>query len=117
MGSRGSRTTAISRSWRCRGASRSDVFSDPLAVTSPLLLFTGVEDDLDVTGSLSDRSRATLRRRHEAAERRTFVHNRVTDVERVDIDGLIPLSRLELGVRDGGVENLRDLHRRMLLRE
>src|SRR3954470_17687356 len=103
MGSRGSRTTAISRSWRCRGGSRSDVFSDPLAVTSPLLLFTGVEDDLDVTGSLSDRSGATLRGRHEAPQRRALVHDRVTDIEGVDVDGLVPLSRLELGVGDGGV--------------
>src|SRR5207247_6352172 len=66
---------------------------------SAQLLFVCVENDLDVTGSLSDRSRATLRCRHEAAERRTLVHDCVLDVERIDVDRLIPLSRLELGVR------------------
>src|SRR2546430_12212131 len=48
----------------------------------------GVENDLDVTGSLSDRRRAPLRGRHEAAQRRAFVHDRVTDVERIDVDRL-----------------------------
>src|SRR6202030_2793558 len=81
------------------------------------LYFSGVEDDLDVAGSLSDRCGATLRRRHEAAKRRAFIHDRVTDKKRVHVDRIVPFSGLELGICDGGVENFLDLLRRMLLGE
>jgi hypothetical protein len=70
-----------------------------------------------VTGSLSDRRGAALRRRHEAAEGGTLVHYHVLDVKRVDVDRLVVLAGLELGVGDGGAQNLFDLLRGVLLGE
>src|ERR1043165_6768026 len=76
-----------------------------------------VEHDLDVARSLSYRSRASLRRRHETTQRRTLIHNRVLDVKRVDIDRLVVIPRTVFGVGDSGAENFFDLLRRMLLGE
>ena len=70
-----------------------------------------------MTGSLSDRSGATLRRRHEAAKRGAFVYDRMTYIKRVHVDRLGSFSRLEFGIRDRGIENFLDLLCRVLLGE
>src|SRR4051794_13416791 len=71
-----------------------------------------VDDDRDVAGPLEDRRGATVRARQEALPRRTFVDVGLLHEELVDVD-----ASAVLGIRDGGLERLRDDLRAALRRE